>query len=179
LLLSPGVYWIGGGGIKVQSDGRIISRAIGDDAATTTPSGGVLIYNTADPLPSIVTGCASTPTGAGCYQPISLNGNPGAALSLLPIQSGDYQGMVIFVDRTLAAGGGDDVDLNGADSTLILEGTVYAATGTVKLNGSDSSSQIDAQLICWSFQVNGSGAGLTINYDPDNVFHVRGTGLVE
>jgi hypothetical protein len=179
LLLSPGIYWIGGGGLQVQSDGRIISRAIGDDGATSTPSGGVLIYNTADPLATIVSGCVSTPTGAGCYQPITLNGNTGAALSLLPMQSGDYQGMVIFIDRTLAAGGGFDIDLNGAGSTLILEGTVYAATGTVKLNGSDSTSQVEAQLICWSFQVNGSGPGLTINYSPDNLFHVRGTGLVE
>jgi hypothetical protein len=178
LYLSPGVYWLGGGGLTIQSDGAVISKALGDDSGLA-PSGGVLIYNTGDPDPVIASACASSPTGPGCYAPIGLNGNPGAALALLPIQSGDYEHMVIFVDRVLAIGGAADIDLDGANSKLILSGTIYAPTGTVKMNGSDSNSNISAQLICWSFQINGSGAGLTLNYDPDDLFHVRGTGLVQ
>jgi hypothetical protein len=179
LLLSPGIYWIGGGGIHIQSDGQIISKVLGDDTGIT-PSGGVLIYNTGDPDPTIAAACAAGGTGPGCYAPISLNGGAGAALALLPIQSGDYENMVIFVDRALAVGGSvDDIDLDGANSTLILSGTIYAPTATVKLNGSDTTADVDAQLICWSFQINGSGSGLTLNYSPDDVFHVRGTGLVQ
>lgn len=181
LLLSPGIYWIGGGGLQIQSDGRVISKALGDDIVATpvNPSGGVLIYNTADPNPAVVSACGSAGTGPGCYAPITLNGNAGAALALRPIQSGDYTNMVMFVDRARAVGGADDIDLNGASSILILSGTIYAPTGTVKLNGSDSVSNVDAQLICWSFQINGSGASFTLNYNPNDVFHVRGTGLVQ
>jgi hypothetical protein len=178
LLLSPGIYWIGGGGIQIQTDGRIISKALGDDTGINA-SGGVLIYNTGDPSPAIASACASGGTGAGCYAPIVLNGGAGAALALAPIESGDYMNMVIFVDRALAAGGGDDIDLNGSNSILELSGTIYSPTGTVKLNGSDSTADVSAQFICWSFQINGSGAGFTLTYSPDDVFHVRGTGLVE
>jgi hypothetical protein len=178
LYLSPGVYWIGGGGIDVKTDGKLISKALGDDTGLT-PSGGVLIYNTADPDPAIVSACGASGTAPGCYGPITMNGGAGHALALVPIQSGDYQNMVIFVDRARALGGIDDVDLNGTGSILTLSGTIYAPTGTVKLNGDDAWSDVDAQLICWSFQINGNGASFTLNYNPNDVFHVRGTGLVQ
>jgi hypothetical protein len=132
----------------------------------------VLIYNTVDPVPAA--GC----TGLGCYGPITLNGGAGATLSLKPIQSGLYKNMVIFVDRTAAFGGVDDIDLNGGGSVLNVTGTIYAPSSVVKLNGS-ATDTISAQVICYSFQVNGSGASFTINYDPDNLFHVTGVGLVE
>jgi putative Flp pilus-assembly TadE/G-like protein len=183
VLMSPGIYWIGGGGVSVKTvggggpaagDGVLVSKAIGDDTFTATASGGVLIYNTADPVASTCVGGV----GAGCYGAITLNGGAGATLSLRPIQSGQYQGMVIFVDRALGAGGIDDVVLNGAGSILNISGTIYAPTSMVKLNGSDTDS-ISAQLICFDFQVNGSGAAFTINYRPDDLFHLKGVGLVE
>jgi hypothetical protein len=34
-------------------------------------------------------------------------------------------------------------------------------------------------VICYDFVVNGSGAAFSIDYDPDNLFHVKGVGLVE
>jgi hypothetical protein len=175
LYMDPGIYWIGGGGIQIQTDGVMISKAPGDNTGTT-PSGGVLIYNTADPDPAVAAACATAGGGAGCYSGISLNGNPGATLALLPIQSGSYMNMVIFVDRKQAKPA--DIDLNGATSTLSITGTLYAPSGTVKLNGSSSTS-VSAQIICWSFQVNGSGASFTINYDADKLFHLKGVGLVE
>ena len=177
LYLSPGIYWLGGGGLHVQNDGRVISKSIGDNTGTT-PSGGVLIYNGADPDPAIVTGCTTTPTGSpGCYDQIVLNGGGGTpTLALLPIDSGLYKNMVIFVDRTKSMP--DDVFLNGQNSNLDITGTIYAAKGTVRLNGSDSDA-VSAQIICWTFQVNGSGAGLSIDYNPDDLFHLTGTGLVQ
>jgi hypothetical protein len=83
----------------------------------------------------------------------------------------------MFVDRAAATGNGD-IDLNGDGSTLIISGTIYAATGNVKLNGSDSSA-IGTQLICYNFVLNGSGAAFTLDYAPDDVFHLKGVGLVE
>jgi Flp pilus assembly protein TadG len=173
LLLSPGIYWIGGSGLQIQSDGIVVSKDLGDDVGLV-PSGGVLIYNTVDPLPT--TGC----TGVGCYGPISINGGGGSTptLSLKPIQSGLYKNMVIFVDRTASFGGGFDIDLNGEDANINISGTIYAPSATMKFNGSDTDS-LSAQLITYSFQVNGSGSAFTIDYDPGNLFHVTGTGLVE
>ncbi len=163
--MDPGIYWIGGGGISVKSTGgdhgELISKAPGDETGIT-PSGGVLIYNSV--------------SSAG-YGPIHLNAGDGNVLALLPIETGPYKNMVIFVDRAAATGTGD-IDLNGEGSTLIVSGTIYAPTGNVKINGGDSDA-IGTQIICFNFQVNGSGSAFTLGYSPDDLFHLRGTGLVE
>jgi hypothetical protein len=177
VLMSPGVYWIGGGGISIKSaggDGVLIAKDLGDNTYTPTATGGVLIYNSVDPVAST---CVSG-TGPGCYGGITLNGGAGATLALRPIQTGLYTNMVMFVDRVAGAGGIDDIVLNGGGSILNVSGTIYAATGMVKLNGS-STDAISAQLICYDFQVNGSGAAFQINYRPDDLFHLKGVGLVE
>ena len=78
----------------MQTDGQVISKSAGDNTGSV-PSGGVLLFSTHDALPT--TGCV----GAGCYGPIKINGGGGGTptLALLPMQDGDYKGMVIFVDR--------------------------------------------------------------------------------
>ena len=87
LYLDPGIYWLGGSGLHIQSNGMVISKAPGDDTGDD-PSGGVLIYNTVDPLP--LSGC----TGAGCYGPIQINGGGGGTptLALRPDANGRLQG---------------------------------------------------------------------------------------
>lgn len=175
--MDPGIYWIGGGGITVKNNGssnngQLISKVPGENSGLA-PTGGVLIYNSIDPDP---TTCVSG-TGAGCFGPVSLNGGAGAELGLRAIESGAYKGMLIFVDRAVPAGT-VTVDLNGAGSILDVSGTIYSSTGTIKFNGS-STDVIGTQVICYNFQVNGSGASFTMNYNPDNLFHVTGVGLVE
>ena len=86
--------------------------------------------------------------------------------------------MVIFVDRSASFGGGFDIDLNGEDADIKISGTIYAPSATMKFNGSDTDT-LSAQVICYSFQVNGSGSAFTIDSDPGNLFHVTGEGLVE
>jgi hypothetical protein len=169
--MDPVIYWIGGGGVDVQSSGGLlISKAAGDNSGTN-PTGGVLIYDTIDPVPS--TGC----TGAGCFGGFTMNGSPGATLALRPLQSGFYKGMVVFVDRAVPAGS-TVVILNGGNSNLDIKGTIYSATGAVQFNG--SATDVNAtQVICYSFQVNGSGASFTMNYNPADLFHVTGVGLVQ
>ncbi len=129
LYMDPGIYWIGGSGVQIQSTGAMISKAPGDNTGDA-PSGGVLIYNAADPIPT--SGCAA----AGCYGPISINGGGGdtPTLALEPMEDGDYKGMVIFVDREEAAAyGGIDIDLNGENSVLNVTGTIYAPTASVQV----------------------------------------------
>ena len=173
LYLSPGLYFIGGSGIQIQSDGAIVSKDLGDDTGMD-PSGGVLIFNTHTTAPS--GGCAA----AGCYGDITINGGGGSTptLALLPIETGDYKGMVIFVDREDAAGGGLDLDLNGADAALSVTGTIYAPSASFRFNGSETD-VLSAQVICYDFVVNGSGSAFTIDYDEGVLFHVKGVGLVE
>ncbi|HLO36324.1 MAG TPA: pilus assembly protein TadG-related protein [Candidatus Deferrimicrobium sp.] len=167
--MDPGLYYIGGGGIDIKSTGpagvygQLVSKAPGDNTGII-PSGGVLIYDTKDPV-------------TGTIGPIHLNGGDGSTLALEPIQSGLYKNMVIFVDRDYPTGT-VAIDLNGDGSNLAVSGTIYAASGTVKLNGGASSS-ISAQVICYNFQVNGSGSSFTIDFNPDELFHVKGVGLVQ
>jgi Flp pilus assembly protein TadG len=166
--MDPGIYWIGGGGIDIRSNGpagvygELVSKDPGDNTGIA-PSGGVLIYNSKLP---------NSP-----YGPIHLNGGDGSTLALKPIQTGQYTNMVIFVDRSVPTGNGD-IDLNGDDSNLIISGTIYAPTANVKLNGGDSD-VIGSQLICYNFVVNGSGSAFTLDYQPDDLFHLKGVGLVE
>jgi hypothetical protein len=94
------------------------------------------------------------------------------------MEDGDYKGMVIFVDREDAVGGVVDIDLDGADSALSVTGTIYAPSSSFRFNGSDTD-VLSAQVICYDFVVNGSGAAFTINYDEGLLFHVKGVGLVE
>ena len=77
-----------------------------------------------------------------------------------------------------AAYGGYDLDLNGENAALNVTGTIYAPTGSLKFNGSDTD-VLSAQVICYDFLVNGSGSAFTINYEPDELFHLKGVGLVE
>jgi hypothetical protein len=86
--------------------------------------------------------------------------------------------MLMFVDRSIPPGGLDDIVLNGGGSILNVTGTIYAPTALVKFNGS-ATDAISAQVICYDFQVNGSGASFTMNYNGDQLFHLKGVGLVE
>jgi hypothetical protein len=178
--MSPGIYWIGGGGVQVRGQGStpnsavLISKATGDDAGLT-PSGGVLIYNTQDPDPSITAACVTTPGGPGCYGSIVLNGGA-STLGLSPYQLAPYQNMVIFMDR--AAPLSAVIRLNGGYSNLSIGGTIYAAHTIVTMNGG-ASDTISAQLIVWNFQLNGNGSSLTVIYNPANLFKLSGTGLVQ
>jgi hypothetical protein len=168
--MDPGIYYIGGGGVAVKvtgsgNVGALVSKAPGDNTGTLA-TGGVLIYNTWNPI-----------TKSG-YMPITLNANAGATLALRPIQTTIYKGMVMFVDREANPVGTTAIDLNGGGSVLNVTGTIYAATGQVIFNGS-ATDVISAQVICYNFQVNGSGASFTIDYNPDNLFHLTGIGLVQ
>lgn len=162
--LEPGIYYLAGGGLSAGGNGVTVASV---ETGTTTVGGGVLIYNTSDPVPG--TPCSDVACGAG----ITLDGG-GAAITLAPLLADPYKGMVIFQDRTLDA----TVTLNGSSSNLNVTGTIYAPLALVKVNGSNSAA-MNSQVIAYDFQFNGSGGHMTVGYDADSFFHIRGAGLVK
>jgi hypothetical protein len=177
--LLPGIYWIGGGGIKVANDVSVISvnsetdraRAVCTTGATPpcTGGGGVLIYNS-----------KLSTSGNGAPGPITLGGS-GATLSLQPFDYpfGDTTiELVIFQDRTVSLGG-DDVTLNGSTSQAAdVRGIVYVPAGDVKVNGSNSVFNMD-QVIANTFLVNGSGGTINVLRESGVDAEISAVGLVE
>lgn len=165
--MEPGIYWIAGGGWSMNG-GNLIAVASG----TTTPGGGVLIYNSEESTFS--TECAANPGfNAGCFGSLSWQGG-GVTINVRAITTTRYAGMVMFQDRRNA----QPLSINGASSNLTVSGTIYAPAALVSVNGS-SSAAVAAQIISYDFQVNGSGGALAITYESGGLFKLEGVGLVE
>jgi hypothetical protein len=163
----PGIYWIGGGGIRVANGGTIFSIATEADAHVdpdfATWGGGVLIYNSSLP----VTGGAGGPINFdGSSADLQLKmfcaeeapGQPAAGCAPLrdeddPLYNPDqiYNTLVIFQDRDQTT----PITLNGSASGAEVEGVVYAAQGTVTLNGNGGTLTVD-QIIADQFNVMGA-----------------------
>lgn len=187
--LEPGIYYLGGGGFDANGTGATIYSV---DAGGSAPpmGGGIMLYNTEDALyHDQCAGTASFPAGVtaadACLGSIKLNGSV-APIFLRGMQSGDYQGIVIFQDRNLsihdpatnAGTGTADLQLNGSASTLNVEGTVYIPLGLVQANGSGGTAST-SQFIADQFKVTGSNANLTATYNGDSFYKPKGVGLVE
>jgi hypothetical protein len=171
--LLPGIYWIGGGGIRFSNDVKVISvetatnraKAVCTLGATPpcTGGGGILIYN------SMLSNSA-----AGT---VSLGGS-GATLSLQPYQYpfGDSTiDLVMFQDRTVPL----TVTLNGADSQAAeVRGIVYVPGGEVQVNGSNSVFTMD-QVIADTFKINGSGGTVNVLRETGVDAEISAVGLVE
>lgn len=169
--LEPGIYWLGGGGYTQNGGGAtVLSVATGG----TTLGGGVLFYLSQDPDPTIQAACVSTPGGPGCFAGWSMSGTA-ANLQLIGIQSGPYQNMVIFVDRSFATA---SVTLNGASTNFSITGTIYAPSAFIKVNGNGATS-LSAQIIAYDVQVNGNNGAINMPYSAGSFFHLKGIGLVQ
>jgi hypothetical protein len=174
--LTPGLYWIGGGGIRMSNDITIVSvddendRTKATCAATVphtcTGGGGVLIYNSK--LPASAAG------------PIDLGGS-GVTLSLMPMSyafGATNINLVLFQDRTVALAG-DDITLNGSSSQAAdVRGIIYAPQGDVKVNGSASVFSMD-QVIANTFKINGSGGTVNVLRETGVDAKIEAVGLVE
>ncbi len=169
--LEPGIYWIGGGGYTQNGNSALV---VSVDTGGTTFGGGVLFYLGQDPDPTVQAACTTAPTGPGCFAGWSMQGTS-ANLEIQGIQSGPYAGMVIYVDRAFT---GATLTLNGASTNFALNGTIYAPTALVKINGNGATS-ISAQIICYDVQANGNGGALNLPYTSNAFFHLKGIGLVQ
>jgi hypothetical protein len=156
--LMPGIYWIGGGGVDVDTGGSIMTIAVetdaADDPAFATWGGGVMIYNSSLP---------AEPGG------VFVLNSRAATMKLLPlnVSTGDpdaiYNSIVIFQDRTLTT----PVTLNGSSSTTEVMGIIYVPGGQVKLNG-NGGTLITDQIIANTYDINGNGGTIKV---------MRGTGV--
>jgi hypothetical protein len=170
--LMPGIYWIGGGGLNIQTGASIMTIATEADAtpnvADATWGGGVLIYN------------SQLPSSAG--GPIKLNSSSATMkLHMFQVPSGDpddiYNNMVIFQDRTMNLAG-DDVSLNGSTSVAEVEGLIYVPSGDVKLNG-DGGTLITDQIIANTFLIDGGGGTIEVLRRVGVDAIITAAGLVE
>ena len=175
VFLTPGIYWIGGGGFSGQSGTiRSVNSETDRTPATCTVGatppcingGGVLIYNS-----------KLSSSGAGAAGAISLDGN-GIALNLQPYHypwGSTTIDLVIFQDRTVNL----TVTLNGSNSAAgMVRGVVYVPLGQVKVNGSASTFSMD-QVIADTFLINGNGGTVNVLRETGVDAIINDVGLVQ
>jgi Flp pilus assembly protein TadG len=167
--LMPGIYWIGGGGIRVATGGSIISIATEADADPDPPmatvGGGVMIYNSKLP---------AAPGG-----PITFDGNAATMnLQALDVPAGHpdeiYNDMVLFQDRTVAT----TITLNGAASSSEVEGIVYAPAAQIKLLGNGGTLILD-QVIADTYDIRGDGGTIRVLRNTGVDATITAAGLVD
>ncbi len=160
--LQPGVYQ---GGISIT--GGTVNLAPGIyymDGGGFSVGGqgnlngtGVLIYNA--PLSNSDT--------------ISLAGGGGITLS--PMLTGPYQGILLFQDRTSTA----PVSVSGNGSVpMTITGTFYAASATLSVTGNGTSDTIGSQYISYDLKLGGNGTYFC-SWSPDLTPGTREILLVE
>jgi Putative Flp pilus-assembly TadE/G-like len=174
--MEPGVYYIAGGGFHIVGDPVVRSvHPAGTTFDVTSPSMGVLIYNTDDPQyhDTCVLG-----TGAGNQCISSIDFQTGV-LSDVDLR-GDkvdtaFKNLLLFQDP--GASLQPAVSMEG-HSSQTLDGTIYIPEANFKYTGNGSGEILNTQIICSTFEVKGGGE-LSINYDAGAVYQFKGIGLVQ
>lgn len=157
LELSPGVYIIAGGGIKLNAGGSITSVQGG--AGAPAP---VLFFNTDNPA-----------TGTGQS---NIDFSAQSTLKLRAIDSGPYKGILMW-NNGLGSNPTSEISLGG-QTNLDIAGTIYNPEGHVKMEGgSGVGSTAAVQIIANTFDV-GGGANLDMPYDPNGLYSFERKGLV-
>jgi hypothetical protein len=167
--LMPGIYWIGGGGLRVATGGSLFTIETETDAnadvSLATWGGGVLIYN------------SQLPAAAG--GPIVLDGSAATMkLQALDVPDTDpdaiYNDIVIFQDRAVTT----TVTLNGSSSVTEVQGVIYVPGGEVKLNGNGGTLIVD-QIIANTFLIDGGGGTIKVLSGTGFDAIIIAAGLVE
>jgi hypothetical protein len=176
--LSPGIYVIAGGGIKLNAG--TIESVTGDP----TIDARVMIYSTDHP-----TAC---PTDlAMCQGPIrfaadadfNAKGLNDSTCLAQPITC-PYRGILIWQDDDVYAPG-SEVRLGGQNSSVV-SGTIYAPRSNVTLDGGSNGTGcslgpnqacLSVQIIAWTFDIVGGGV-LEMPYDPAGLYKLDQKGLV-
>jgi type II secretory pathway pseudopilin PulG len=144
-----GIYYLDGGGLK--STGATIIM----DPLTT---GGVMLYN--------------HPSSSSSNQQIQITGNASGTVSLSPLTSGPYAGILLWEDRTSTV----PLSISG-NGTFNLLGTFYAANAQLQIQGNGNAT-IGSQYISRTLSLSGNG-NIHIDYSDNNTARTRFVGLVE
>lgn len=169
--LMPGLYWIGGGGLRVATGGTIMSISTEVDATANpgdaTWGGGVLLYNSFLPVPGGEGGNINFDgSSATLLLKMLCTGGPGQAIPpetgcLEPPDESNpnhiYDSMSIFQNRSLT----NSITLNGSASGAEVEGIIYAPGGIVTLNGNGGLLVVD-QIIADQFNVMGNSGTIRV-----------------
>jgi hypothetical protein len=144
-----GIYYLYGCGFT--SNGANISM----DPST---SGGIMLYN--------------CPTNTSNSQGISIQGNATGSVTLSPLTSGIYAGILFWQDRSSSVA----LNIQG-NGTFNLSGTFYAADANMGIGGGGTAT-IGSQYISRTLTINGGG-NVTVNYTDAGTARVRIVCLVE
>jgi len=164
LHLTSGVYWISGtGGFSVSGSGSV----------TVDP--GSTFYVDTGSFSMNGSGNFTAPQVMFYLGPqakaFRLVGS--GSLSVSGQTSGPYKGLTLYVDRTNIKG--DQVSFTGSGSTSSMSGTFYVPTRPVVLTGSGSTTIFNAQVICDTAELTGSG-DLTLVYNENLFYQTLSTG---
>jgi hypothetical protein len=168
--LEPGIYYMAGGGFLVDGGVNISTVTAGG----TTYGGGVMIFNGDNPSDSAA--CkAGTAGGVRCIGQFDFQNTAGGTIAIHGYTGPVYTSLVVFQDRN--ASSQPAVKLTG-NSLMNIEGTFYLPEAQFAFDGNGTSSVLEAQIICKSFDVQGNG-NLTVTYDPNEGLKLSLVGLVQ
>lgn len=149
--LNPGIYqtaitYAGNTTVTLNTGIYIIEAGMNSagNLDFISAAGGVFIFNT----------LSSYPNGGGTCGSVSLTGNSNTALA--PLTTGTYAGLLYYQDPACT----QPFTISG-NGTLTAQGTIYAPTATVVMNGNNATlngSQVVANLI------DVQGGNVTINF---------------
>jgi hypothetical protein len=160
--LQPGVYQGGisatGGTINLNPGIYYMQGggfSIGGQASLTGT--GVMIYNAPQSNSDVIS--------------IAGSGN----ITLSPMLTGPYSGLLLFQDRTATA----PVSISGSSgTTMTITGTFYAASATLSVTGNGSNQTIGSQYISYDLVLGGNG-NYYCSWSPDLTPGTREILLVE
>jgi hypothetical protein len=168
--MEPGLYYLAGGGFRITGNSASVVTV---NAGTTTKGGGILIYNTENPVYHDQCLAGTAPAGA-CIGAFNIGGSGGGLLHFDPYQHAPYENLFFFQDRNVTPQ--PTFDANGSAKVIEMTGTIYVPKGEVKLTGSGEA--ITTQVISNTWKIAGNG-NMNVTYDEDAFLKVSGIGLVE
>jgi hypothetical protein len=143
VIMMPGIYYMDAGGFQFTGQGSLTGN-------------GVMIYN----YPG---------NGAGHDVTIAAGGQ----VTLTPMTTGIYQGILLFQDRTSNVA----ATISGG-ANMNLTGTFYFAGALLSVTGSGGFDNFGSQYISYDLNVQGTGS-INIDWEPNKVAQVRLITIVE
>jgi hypothetical protein len=152
LTMTPGTYIMAGGGLRVETSGRIAGT-------------GVTIINTNGPVNNPAT-----------YAPFYF-GN-GSKCNITAPTSGQFEGLLLVQDPTAGVSGTTYVNTFACADDTPLGGSIYLPTQTAYFQGSNNFTQINGAVIASNVEV-ASGTSLVMNMPVNSNSVVKRVSLVE